>query len=184
MVAIPLTSSSQGNSREIMIEIPLTRGHVAIIDDCDSHLAKKKWSALEVRFKDGSLRRVYAVRGITRADGKHRLSYLHREVMGTVDTKTQIDHRDGNGLDCRRANLRLCSGKQNIRNRTRMNKNNSSGYRGVRWNAKNEKWVAVIKVDRKPIHIGTFADRKEAAIAYNRAAAQFYGEFASFNEVN
>ena len=114
-------------------------------------------------------------------DGKRKIQYLHRLVMD-APKKVQVDHIDGNKLDCRRTNLRLCTHAGNMRN-CRMRKNNTSGRKGVSWHRKSGKWQAQIRVNGKLIHIGLFEFPDEAATAYDQAAMKLHGEFALTNEM-
>jgi hypothetical protein len=91
-----------------------------------------------------------------------------------------VDHINRNGLDCRKENLRIATNSQNNMNRG-MFKNNTSGYRGV--HRKGNMWRAMIYVSGKQIRLGTFKNIKDAASAYNAAAIQYHGEFASLNDV-
>lgn len=106
--------------------------------------------------------------------------YLHRLVMDAPQG-SQVDHIDGNVLDCRRANLRLASHAQNQRN-SRIYRNNRSGFKGVSRYKRTGKWQACIKVDNKLRHLGYFPNPKEAAAAYDKAARELHGEFALTNE--
>lgn len=105
---------------------------------------------------------------------------LHRWIMaeGNPGIKT-IDHIDGNKLNNKRGNLRQCSQAENSRN-TRLAKNNSSGFKGVSLDV-NGKWRARIWKDRKEIRIGTFSKIEDAVAAYDKAALELHGEFASPN---
>jgi len=105
---------------------------------------------------------------------------LHRLVLDAPDG-VHVDHIDGNVLDCRRANLRLCSHGENMRN-SRMPKNNTSGRKGVRWHRRDKKWVAQIWMDGQSIHLGLFTCLEDAANAYDAAARNLHGEFAKTNE--
>lgn len=109
--------------------------------------------------------------------------YLHRLLTGAHAGKV-VDHINGDSLDNRKVNLRECTHKENIRNRCRKNKNNTSGFRGVFWAAHAKLWRAKIKVDRKTVYLGYFKDKTQAAVAYNDAALKFHGQFASLNEVS
>lgn len=152
-----------------MILIPLTRGQVATIDDEDVHLSRKRWRAL---WRNG--RGWYAMRN----EGS-KVVYLHHAVLGPVAT-AEIDHVNGNGLDCRRANLRPATNSQNQANR-RAPRNNTSGFRGVSWHKSEGKWRAVIKVHQRQTQLGYFGAPEDAARAYDAAARRAFGEFARVN---
>lgn len=112
-----------------------------------------------------------------RHDGKDQP--LHRLVMNAKEGE-HVDHINGDKLDCRRENLRLCTHGENSRNR-RMSKANASGRKGVHWRRRVGKWRAQIMLNGKHIHLGDFHCREEAAAAYDRAAAELHGEFARTN---
>lgn len=104
---------------------------------------------------------------------------MHREILGLgVGDKRLGDHRDTwNTLDNRRSNLRVATAQQSSANRRR-NKNNTSGYKGVSWSERFQKWRAYISVERRQIHLGYFHDAKVAHMAYCVAAKKYFGEFA------
>ena len=104
--------------------------------------------------------------------------YMHREIMG--NPKKDIDHMNNNKLDNRKQNLRLCSPSQNGSN-MKIPKSNKSGFKGVSWNKQHKKWSAYIYKNYKHIFIGSFEDKQEAALAYNKAATVYFGEFARIN---
>lgn len=104
---------------------------------------------------------------------------LHRVVMSARIGQV-IDHIDGNGLNCRRSNLRFAEHAGNARNRKKSG-STSSRYKGV--SAQHGKYVAHIRCDGKKIHLGTFEDEETAASAYNDAAVRLFGEFASLNKI-
>jgi hypothetical protein len=91
-----------------------------------------------------------------------------------------VDHRNGNGLDNRRINLRLCTDAQNRANR-RLQRNNKSGFKGVFLNAKNGKFLAHVQVNKKTFYLGSFVSPIDAAKAYDKAAKLHFGEFARLN---
>ncbi len=107
--------------------------------------------------------------------------YLHRYIFNITDTSIEVDHIDGNGLNNRRYNLRICEHRLNGKNK-RKNKNKINGYKGVTKASKN-RFQARITVDNVLIWIGSYKTQKEAAIAYNEAAVKHYGEFAKLNGI-
>lgn len=90
-----------------------------------------------------------------------------------------VDHINGNGLDNRRCNLRVCSHGENMRNRT-MNRNNRSGYKGVYFDPdKNGRpWRAQIRANGRKHSLGRFDTAEQAYEAYQKAAERLHGEFA------
>lgn len=106
---------------------------------------------------------------------------MHRQIMGEPKGM-EIDHEDNNGLNNQKSNLRVATHWQNLANRA-LQKNNTSGYRGVSWSKQANKWWAQIYVNSRTIHLGLFDDIKDAARAYNKAAIERYGEFARLNEL-
>ena len=96
----------------------------------------------------------------------------HRIIMGATDSKIQVDHINGNKLDNRKQNLRICTHEQNMWNRGPL-KNNKSGYKGVGWSKREKKYQVVIQANNKQVWIGYFDDLKRAARAYDRAAIQY-----------
>lgn len=157
-----------------MKKIPLTQGKFAIVDDEDYELVSQyKW-LLSKQSKNCE----YAV--ITK---RPRLR-MHRLIMGLVPGDGLIvDHINGNGRDNRRANLRVCTHVENIRNMA--TKGGSSLFRGVtrRNQKRGTKWIAQIMVNRKQYYLGIFNTPIDAAKAYNTAAKNFFGEFARLNDV-
>ena len=107
---------------------------------------------------------------------------MHRVIMDT-ELNMIVDHLNGNGLDNRRSNLRNCTHAENMRNR-KINKKNRSGFKGVSYYTKDNKWRAMIKFNNLRIHIGFYIDPKDAARAYNEAAVKYHGEFANLNKID
>lgn len=108
-------------------------------------------------------------------------TYLHRFILN-VSKGIQIDHINGNCLDNRRFNLRLCNNIENNQNR-KIDKRNSSGYKGVYFDKIRKKWVAEIKVNKCKKFIGRFINKEEAAIAYNKFAKKYFKKFAVLNDI-
>jgi hypothetical protein len=91
-----------------------------------------------------------------------------------------VDHRDGDGLNNMRSNLRFATSRQNAMNRSKW-KSSDSRFKGVHRDGK--RWRAIITLGGKRIHLGCFASDEEAALAYNDAALANYGEFAKLNVI-
>lgn len=104
--------------------------------------------------------------------------YLHRFIMNPPKNM-QIDHIDHNPLNNQKSNLRICTRSQNGA-WARFNKN-STNYRGVTKTPKG--WRAEICKNKKKLHIGSFITPEEAALAYNKKALEFFGQFAKLNEI-
>lgn len=160
-----------------VVRIPLTKGYTAIVDACDAHLAAFKWYALIDRRADGSVRTVYAMRNVRHNDGRRAHEMLHRAVLG-APRGLRADHIDGDGLNCRRHNLRPATDANNQANR-KISRNNTSGFKGVRW--ERGAWRAQIQVSRRVRFLGYFSDPTAAARAYDAAARKHFGEFACLN---
>ena len=126
-------------------------------------------------------------------DGKsyYKMCYMHRLVTGAKEGQ-QVDHINQDKLDNRRSNLRLCSASENGCNKasqeTRNGAPTTSSYKGVRranpkTGMKSKVWIAEIRKDGRAHSLGYFATEIEAANAYNEAAKELHGEFASLNSV-
>jgi hypothetical protein len=149
-----------------------------IVDDEDYERAKAHIWRMQ-KAKD----RFYVSTAIKNPDGKWRYMAMHRFIMGlTKDDRTLVDHRDGNGFNNRKSNLRLATTIQNAMNK-KTPASNTSGYKGVWWDRDKERWKSEIKVDGKKICLGSFSDKRSAAKAYNSAARKYFGEFAKLNKV-
>jgi hypothetical protein len=147
--------------------IPLSKGMCAKVDDEDyENLAGHRWHAVKM----GKV--WYACRFV----GSYHVS-MHRVVLGLArgDGKF-VDHRNHDGLDNRRNNLRLCSKSQNAANAERR-----GHYRGV--SRADKRWRAYITVSGRTVVIGRFDTPEEAALAYNREATNAFGEFAVLNQI-
>ena len=162
-----------------MRKISLTKGYVTLVDDDDySVLSKYKWCACVAGGRRYT--RIYAYRRTGWKDGRYtNMIYMHRQILGVTDKTVDVDHIDGNPLNNMRSNLRLATRSQNLANsRWRAGK---AGFRGVtRANSKSIRFVAQIGgVGKK--YLGTFATAQEAAMAYDAAALEKFGEFARLN---
>ncbi len=92
------------------------------------------------------------------------------------------DHRNEDKLDNQRSNLRAATTSQN-RGNEGLRKNNTSGYKGVCWVGRVNRWIAYIKVNYHRYHLGYFKRKADAARAYNKAARKYFGRFAKLNKV-
>lgn len=148
--------------------IKLTQGKETIVDDVDFVILNKyKWY-----YHQG-----YATR--SKRVGSRKLNKsitirLHREILPTTK---EIDHINGNTLDNRRCNLRICTRQQNNFNRINYSKNK---FKGV--DRRNNKWRARITFNKKQIHIGYFDSETEACDAYNKKALELFKDFAKLNK--
>lgn len=159
-----------------MKKIPLTQGKYALVDDEDyEFLNQWKWHAKKGNATFYACRDRY-IKGKRRKPIRLR---MHRVIMGAKKGQ-QVDHREGDGLDNQRHNLRLCNCTENGRN-SRISKNNKSGYKGVLWNLQKNKWQSHITVNYKTIHIGFYFCLIKAARAYDEKAKELFGEFAKPN---
>lgn len=159
-----------------MVKIELTRGYATVVDDCDADLSDFNWCAL-VDHK----RHVYAVRTVRGSAGRKTV-YLHRVILArklghAVLKGAETDHKDGDGLNNRRSNLRLATPGQNQANSR--DRQRASRFRGVYRNSTG--WM--VKIGREQQYIGWFRTEEAAAKAYNEAARRRYGPFARLNEV-
>lgn len=151
-----------------MIEIKLkgrTYIKITLIDDEDLILISKyKWY-------ESNGYAVSATRPIIR---------MQRLIMKPLKGQV-VDHINGNRLDNRRKNLRICTQHQNIMNQRTQNVPKTSVYKGVSYDAINKKWIAQTKYKQKGIWIGRFKVERHAALAYDLWAKDLFGEYAKLN---
>ncbi len=155
-------------------------GHVVLVDSEDyDFLAVFNWRPLVT---DSGL--VYA-----QAWRRRMHFYMHRLVIGAGPGE-EVDHKNGNGLDNRKDNLRIATHSQNLGNigKPRLKKPPSSQYKGVTWDKSKNAWAVFVATDGKYPNgrckrkfVGRFASEVEAAQAYDRAALARWGEFARLN---
>jgi hypothetical protein len=155
--------------------ITLTNGKVAVVDAIDADLGERCWFAVKSR------NAWYAGRS-ERIQGRKAPVHvsLHRVVAeraGYAIDELEVDHEDGDGLNCRRGNLRPANDAQNAWNRRR-HRNNTSGFSGVRWRPERSRWVALISAAGKRRCLGHFVTAVDAWLAYATAAKAARGRFA------
>jgi len=158
-----------------MKKIYLTKGKDALVDDDDyERISKLHWQANEYGIR-GDFR---AVSAIYKAGTPHKIIYMHRVIMGLEKgDKRTVDHIDHNGLNNQKANLRICSFRENCRN-MRRHQDNTSMKKGV-YRYFN-KYLARIwdGTRRKNLYLGSFNSVEEAHTAYCKAARKLFGTFA------
>jgi|CXWL01.1.fsa_nt_gi hypothetical protein len=151
-------------------EIVIGRGMVVTIDKADYELVKDiTWYPL-------------IVRGLHYAYNRNTGVLMHRLVtnapVDNAPVDRVVDHINGDGMDNRKSNLRLCTHADNIRNRVHINKNNRVGYRGVFNNRSKTAFVAQIKFEGKSMHLGTYPTAVEASRVHEEARLRLFGEYA------
>ncbi len=155
-----------------MKKIKLTQNQYALVDNEDfEYLNKLKWFVVKRRNNQFGAAKWY----------KNKFIYMHRYITNCPDNQ-YVDHINGNPLDNRKCNLRICTNSENLRNRGRQ-KNNKSGYKGVDFIKKRKKFRARITILNKEIHLGYFLTEIEAAKAYNSAAIKYHKKFANLNKI-
>lgn len=167
--------------REIPLHGKYGEGRFAKVDDEDyERLSKRRWYVDNCGYaRCHELKKVNPCRPVL---------LMHRLVMENAIKEGQmIDHINGDKLDNRKENLRICTNQQNMCNRGKLIHKKEgaihSMYKGVRGYGKRGKWVARISIDGKVKHIGVYETEEEAAKAYNAEAMRIQGCFAKLNVV-
>jgi hypothetical protein len=119
----------------------------------------------------------FYLRGYVPLKRKEGLKYFHRLILNPTD-KMEVDHINGNGLDNRRSNLRICTKSQNNANRKTV-QSKTSGFKGVHFESCTQKWRAEIVCNNIRYRLGRFANKMEAVNAYKQKAVELFGEYAS-----
>ncbi len=156
-------------------EVPLGKsGKVAIVDADDYEMITRwKWQYI----KSGYANRVTNSGG----RGKYINVLMHR-VLAKATEDVHVDHINGNKLDNRKSNLRLVSRSLNSANRG-ISTRNTSGFKGVSWENRSKKWLALVIKDGKRYQVGKFDDVISAAKAYNKKALELFGHHAKLNDL-
>lgn len=157
--------------------IPLTQGQFALVDDEDyERISAFKWFAVKSR---GTY---YARRNQWNSKLKRDFTIpMHRVILNAAPG-VEVDHRDNNGLNNQKHNLRNCSDAEQSANKS-IAKNNKTGFKGVLWHKRDHVYEAGIRVNRKFIYLGRFDDPEQAAKVYDAAALSHFGEFAKTNQM-
>lgn len=158
-----------------VVRIPLSGGRFAQVDAAEAErvLEAGNWIAAV----HGPI--IYAQRSLYRADGRRTTQTMHRFLM---DGCSRVDHRDGDGLNNTRANLRETTVGQNAHN-SRRHRDSTSSFKGVNL-APSNRWRARISVEGVRKHLGLYATAELAALAFDDAARELHGEFACLNFPN
>lgn len=151
-----------------MKNLLLSNGYYAVVDDEDYDWLKQwTWHAATNK---------YAARCRRKKEPARNYQTLMHRLITKCPKNRQVDHINGNRLDNRRKNLRIIKIEENGFNRG-INKNNTSGYRGVYWNTICKKWGAQIMLNRKNHYLGLFTNPIDASQAYESTARKLFGKF-------
>lgn len=162
----------------MVLIIPASKGYTTQIDECDLDLVTGYKVYAQLKKEGGA----YIV--LDRWSTRERY-YLHRRILERVLGRPltegeQVDHEDLDKTNNTRRNLRLASGSNNEHNRG-VPRNSTTGFKGVTWSEKRQRYLSRIAVGRTRIHLGWYVDAVDAAKAYNEAAVIYHGEFARLN---
>lgn len=150
------------------MKFSLAKGLTAIIDKEDYELVSPyRWN-----FNNGAV-----TTNIVSGNGKRTTLKMHRLILGLPPNRPIVDHINGNQLDNRKSNLRVCDHSSNLMNRGK-NRNNKSGYKGVFWSKAAKKWAAQVSVKGKKYHLGLYDSPTEAHKAYIEKSKEVHKEFS------
>lgn len=151
--------------------IDLGHNKYALIDDQFIYLNDVSW----YYDKQG-----YASRNIRLQKNKYQRATLHRCIMNTPKNLF-TDHINGNTLDNRLSNLRICSRYENARNCKQRQNKKTSKFKGVYQHSSAKKWVAEITFEHKSIYLGLFKTEQLAREAYDQASIEIHKDFSRNN---
>lgn len=146
-----------------------------LVDTIDYPLVKDyRWHVLKVDYL------LYGASTVRKPNGKQGALLLHCVLLPDSE---DVDHKNRNGLDNRKENLRRAAGPQNLGNTKKPRHGTTSKFKGVSLARGDNKFRAGISVQHKTVHLGRFISEEDAARAYNQAAQHYFGEFANLNQV-
>jgi hypothetical protein len=163
-----------------MREIPVGK-HIARIDDKNYDLISAYTWRPYIGGKPGRHKTVYAIaHEHGRKFREPDVSVIMHRLILNAPKGIQVDHRDGDGLNNQEYNLRLADNISNAQN-GRSQIGRSSQYKGVSLDKRHGTWKCYIRVNKVNKWLGQFKSEIDAAMAYDRAARKFFGEFACLN---
>ena len=127
------------------------------------------WATYHKNRRGNPVRTYDVVGNVVKKDGSRTVQYMHRFILGLTNQKAQADHKDGNGLNNRRKNLRKSTNLQNSHNLKHLSSRNTSGVTGVYRDKNNSKWVAEIVTDGEYKFLGRFSSLRDAKEARQKA---------------
>lgn len=136
-----------------------------LVDDCDLWISEYRWYWCPTGYPSSVI------------NGKNVRAHT---IIAKAPIGLMADHINGDRLDCRRSNLRICSPSQNAMNRSGV-PGSTSKYKGVCWSSAAGRWRAQISVKYRQVYLGLFDTEVDAAAAYNSTAVKFYGEYSRLN---
>lgn len=169
--------------KKIYINSAVYGNKICMVDDEDyATLSIYKWSLNNGKYATRQISRKGKMSGDNKHTCKQHKVLMHRIITNTLGCKDiEVDHIDGNPLNNKRNNLRVCTHSQNMKNIKPYTKRKSSLYKGVTYNKASNKWMASIHSNCDRIYLGLYVTEKMAAVAYNNAARLYHGEFANLN---
>lgn len=160
-----------------MKKILLTQGQIALVDDEDFDFINQwKWY-YEKKNRNNT---GYAIRTV-KINGKRKRLYMHRVLLKAPDGM-EVDHKNMNGIDNRKENIRVCTCLENKRHYS-VRRDNRTGIKGVSWDKRRQKYRVQISIKGKRLWLGTYNSLSDATTIYNEAARQYYKEFAYLNKI-
>lgn len=156
-------------------DIILQNGMIALVDEDDFERVSNEciWSVKESCSRNAI--KVYN-------GSSEETTYLSRFILDLKEDK-KIFHKDGNKLNFTKSNL-LVVDQGSITRKRKGNRNSSSKYKGVSWSKKRNIWIAQIGTNNTTIKLGEFQSEENAALAYNEAAKEIFGELSYQNIIN